>query len=194
MPRTSSSPKIRLARNVRRWLINLLGWIWHRPAIGVMRRVLRSVLVFLGRCADLDVRPGYPCRCHGADQDELWGSFPQRSSRSLKPRQERAFQAVSPPTPPITGAPRSIQVLRPDRIGAGRCLDQQWYPAHDPGKCDDLPPGSCDPRPGCLPRQRSATPRDRCLGIQPNLGKFDIAGDVKLPKIATCTHHARRSG
>jgi hypothetical protein len=35
----------------------------------------------------------------------------------------------------------TIQVLRPDRIGAGRCLNQQWYPARDPGKYDDSPPG-----------------------------------------------------
>jgi hypothetical protein len=50
-------------------------------------------------------------------------------------------------------------------------------------------------RTGTVPSaQRSATPRDRWSGIQPILGNFDIAGDVKLPKIATCTHHAPRSG
>jgi hypothetical protein len=31
------------------------------------------------------------------------------------------------------------------------------------------------------------------LGIQPILGKFDIAGDVELPKIAICPYPARRS-
>jgi hypothetical protein len=75
----------------------------------------------------------------------------------------------------------TIQVLRPDRIDAGRRLDQQWYPARDPGKCDDS--------------HQMATMRDRASEASSRiLGKFDIAGDVKLPKIETRTHHAGRSG
>jgi hypothetical protein len=121
-----------------------------------------------------------------------WRTAPRSSTRVDKSAMELCTSLSA-------GSHRvTIQVLRPDRIGAGRCLDQHWYPARDPGKYDDLPPGCSDPRPGerapRLPRKRSTTPRDRCLGIQPNLGKFDIAGDVELPKIAICTHHARRSG
>jgi hypothetical protein len=46
----------------------------------------------------------------------------------------------------------TIQVLRPERIGARRCLDQQWYPARDPGKYDDFPRGTAirDPANGHL--------------------------------------------
>jgi hypothetical protein len=49
-----------------------------------MRRVLGPVLVFLGRHSDLDIRSGVATLMPGVDRDELWGSSPHRSSRSLE--------------------------------------------------------------------------------------------------------------
>jgi hypothetical protein len=97
----------------------------------------------------------------------------------VPPAEDRRFRWSSYSGTP-TGSNRCRSVPRSTVVSSSR-----------PRQMRRSPPRGCDPRPGkrtlCLPRKPSATPRDRCLGIQPNLGKFDIAGDVKLPKIAICT-------